>query len=317
MTAVMLTRPADSDEGLAVALTGQGLDVVSVPTIETKPVRPGGELDAAVGDLDRFDWVVVTSATGVRAVAAAARRRSVRLAAARPRWAVVGPATGRALEAVGVTRPVVPGRSRGSALATALSAAESLTGRRVLVPRADIATPELPDALRAAGADVVEVVAYRTIEGPAKAMRAMSDALDVPDLAAVVVASGSAVRGLLALATAIDGEHAGHEHIPGPGSQDSRPRGAPSRGPDGAARRVRSLALVSIGPATSEAARAAGLQVAAEAENPTTAALVAAVLKAVGRAAQPDIDDPLPLAAGRRAPQDGRPNTSHATELAR
>lgn len=303
MTTVLLTRPAGSDDVLAAELTGHGLQVVSVPTIATEPAPPGGELDAAVADLDRFDWVVVTSPTGVRAVADAAHRVSSDLAGARPRWAVVGPATARALEAAGAAVSVAPDRARGSALATALVAVEPLAGRRVLVPRADIAAPDLPDALRAAGADVVEVVAYRTIEGPSGAVGPLAAALELEDLGAVVVASGSAIRGLLRLARAID--------------RAGAPAGAAV--PGVADRRLRSLALVTIGPATSEAARAAGLDVAAEAHSPTTPSLVTAVLEAVRgtapRPANPTRHSSASASPALQTPSAERSTASQTTEL--
>ena len=84
------------------------------------------------------------------------------------------------------------------------------------------------------GAVVDDVVAYRTVEGPPQLAPALQGALADPDLAAVVFASGSAVRGLVALA-----------------------------GPD--AQRARGLATFTIGPQTSAVAREHGFTIAAEA----------------------------------------------------
>jgi uroporphyrinogen-III synthase len=65
--------------------------------------------------------------------------------------------------------------------------------------RGDLADRALPDRLAARGADVREVAAYRTIEGPADADTALQGALHASVLA-WTFASGSAVRGLIALA---------------------------------------------------------------------------------------------------------------------
>jgi uroporphyrinogen III methyltransferase/synthase len=45
----------------------------------------------------------------------------------------------------------------------ALKAAGPLAGTRLLLPRADIAREVLPDQLREAGAEVTDIIAYRTV----------------------------------------------------------------------------------------------------------------------------------------------------------
>ena len=246
--AVLVTRPAGDADRLAELLATAGWRPVAIPTVATEPVAPG-ILARAVERLATFDWVAVTSATAVDALAGAAALVGTMLPADPPRWAAVGPATAAALRASGVSEVLLPGRSRGAAIAEALLAVGSLAGRRILLPRADAADPELPQRLRAVGAVVEELVAYRTVEGPPASRAALLDALADPTLAAVTVASGSAARGLVRL-TAGDPRAAG---------------------------RLAALPLVSIGPATSVVVRGLGLAVAAEAAAPTAEALAAAV----------------------------------------
>ncbi|HEX8938878.1 MAG TPA: uroporphyrinogen-III synthase, partial [Candidatus Limnocylindrales bacterium] len=138
----------------------------------------------------------------------------------------------------------------------ALAGAASATGCRVLLPRADAADPGLPAALRANGATAEEVVAYHTVEGPPASRAPLAAALARSDLAVVVAASGSAVRGLLRL-------------VDDPLVRD----------------RLDRLALVTIGPSTSGVAREAGLAVAEEAAEPTPVALAEAVVRAVAATA--------------------------------
>lgn len=251
--AVLVTRPAAAADALVVALEGHGVRVHAVPTIAIEPAAPGGPLDDAAARLDGYRWIVVTSAEGARALADALRRaaRAGSPPGPMPRLAAVGPATARALGAAGLGPSVVPARARGAAIADAMAAVEPLGGARVLLARADIAGPDLPARLRALGARVDEVIAYRTVEGPEVSRAGLAAALDDPALRAAVVASGSAVRGLVALAG--------------------------TRGAD----RLRALHLVSIGPATSAAIRSAGLAPAVEASSPSVDALVAAVLAVV------------------------------------
>jgi uroporphyrinogen III methyltransferase/synthase len=75
----------------------------------------------------------------------------------------IGPSTAQRIARFGVRADLVPDESRAEGVFDALQAAGPLSGTRVLLPRADIAREVLPEQLREAGADVTEVVAYRTI----------------------------------------------------------------------------------------------------------------------------------------------------------
>ncbi|MGC8633626.1 MAG: uroporphyrinogen-III synthase [Candidatus Limnocylindrales bacterium] len=278
--AILVTRPTGEQDPLVALLARGGLRAHGVPTVVTEEVAPGGALDAAAGELASYDWVVLTSVQAVAALAAAARRAAagrsgtapgagagtaggadsargaIGTGGPRPAYAAVGPATARALVAQGAIVALQAPDATGAGLARALRAAGELAGRRVLLPRASAATPELPRALRASGAEVHEVIAYRTVEAPATSRGLLAAALADPDLAAVVVASGSAVRGLLRLAAAPD--------LPAESVET-----------------VRGLPFVSIGPATSREVQRLGLWLAAEAATPTVEALAAATLALV------------------------------------
>ena len=250
---VLVTRPTSAGDDLARLIMAAGVRVHAVPTLATEPVGAESPLAEALRRPDAYDWIVVTSPTGA-AVAASLVDRT-RLGVSRPRWAAVGPATGQVVEKAGLAVSAMPAIARGVAVAGAIADVEPLAGRRVLLARADAAGSDLPAALRAAGAIVEDLVAYMTIEAPAESLPALAAALDDPGLAVVALASGSAVRGLLRLADSI--------------------------GPDATAR-VAGLPFVSIGPSTTEAVRACGRTVAAEAARPSTEELAAAVLGTLG-----------------------------------
>ncbi len=227
MTAIIVTRPQGAADPLAGDLAGHGYRVHAVPTVATEA------MPVTAADLKGFDWIIVTSAAGVTALPFLPRSA---------RWAAVGTATAAALEARGISAELVPEPANGEGLAKALPDA---AGRRVLLARADTAAADLPEILRARGAEVVELAVYRTVEGPERSREALAAALADPRLRAVVFASGSAARGFLRLG--------GGTGIP----------------------------AVTIGPRTSEAARAAGFAVVAEAREQTTAALSQAVLETI------------------------------------
>lgn len=175
---IAITRPEPGPVG--VTLERLGATVVHVPLIEIAPPDDGGSaLAERLGHLDEYDWLVVTSANGARAVGAAAAASPVRLA-------VVGDQTGAVLAAA-AGRPVdlvadVP-RAEG------LVAAFPIDGSAVLVAHADRASRTVVDGLRLAGHRVDAVVAYRTLNrAPTAAERAELARAD-----AVIFASGSAI----------------------------------------------------------------------------------------------------------------------------
>lgn len=157
---IVVTRPAERAERLLKRLRARGAAPIAFPTIRLVPAD-SGPLDAAIAALDRFHWVIFTSQTGVEACFArlAAAGRGADDFASR-RVAAIGPATAAALRARGVEPAFVPAEFVAEAIVAGIG---DVTGLRVLLPRADIAREALADGLRARGAEVVEVAAYRTV----------------------------------------------------------------------------------------------------------------------------------------------------------
>lgn len=242
---VLVTRAAEQADELMSALRHAGLDPVPVPTIAVEFEPPPGDLDAAAGLLHTYAWVVITSANGARAILKAAERIVTELGA--PSWAAIGPATRRVLEHEGIEIQFQPSQSSGIAMAAELPVDR---GDRVLVVRGDLADEELAVALRARGAAVDDVVAYRTREAPKSSRVLLYGGLSDGPIAAVVFTSGSTVRGLVKL-----------------GRDESVD--------------VLSIPSVCIGPETADEARAAGFRILAVSATSDSAALAAATARAL------------------------------------
>jgi uroporphyrinogen-III synthase len=254
---VLVTRPRAAGQKLAELLEAAGLRVHFIPVLEIVPPVDASPLNVAAARLaaGAYDWVVLTSANGVRALSAALARvrggspgeeAEGAGAGACPdaKVAVVGAATAAAVRQEGWRVELVPERYTAEALLEAF-AAVPLTGTRMLLPEAEAAREVLPEGLHALGAAVDVVVAYRAaLAAPAERERLRALFRDgLLDL--VTLASPSAAEGLLDLA-----------------------------GPD-----VLAVPAAVIGPVTAEAARALGYQVVAEAEPHTAEGLVSAVAK--------------------------------------
>jgi uroporphyrinogen-III synthase len=242
MTRLLVTRPAHQADALVEALAAHGIGAAAVPTVALLPGPNANDLDAILGSLGDNSWLVITSVNGADVVLDRLRGRKAGLPAS-TRLAAVGPATAAALQAGGLRVDHVPREYRTVAIADGLG---DLEGVRVALARADAATPELADTLRARGAVVEEVVAYRVVEAP-RASRALLDAAIRQGIDGVTFTSGSTVRGLVKLAGATAGQP------------------------------VTELPAYCIGPVTAQVARAAGFEVAVVAAEHTISALAEAI----------------------------------------
>jgi len=247
---VLVTRAAEQADELVSALRDVGVDPVLVPTIAVELEPAGGDLDDAARNLIFYAWVVITSTNGARAILKAAERVFTPFEASR--FAAIGSATRRALELEGIDVDLQPSHSTAAAMAAELPVSP---GDWVLVVRGNLAHEELPIGLRARGALVDDIVAYRTQEGPVSSRPLLRDAFADGSIEAVVFTSGSTVRGLVALAEAE--------------SLD-----------------VRTIPAVCIGPETAEGARAAGFRVLAVSPSAEASTLAGATAEALLRPQQ-------------------------------
>lgn len=239
---ILITRPRHQAPKLVDRLEALGAEVISAPAISIRPPEDLAPLRDAIARIREFQWVVFTSANGVDAVLPdlPAFPDGTRVAA-------VGPGTRAVLEAHDVPVALMPGSYRVQALAEALVATGDLRGVRFLLPRADRANPVLPELLRKAGAEVCEVIAYRTVhEGIDDETRSL---LADGKVHAITFTSASTVQGFLAQVSRDLILQAGE-----------RPR------------------IVTIGPESSRAVRKAGLEVTREADPHTIDGLVSALL---------------------------------------
>jgi uroporphyrinogen-III synthase len=153
-TRILVTRAEERNGPLCSLLRARGAAVVHWPAYRIVP-GPRRSLRKALTAGERYDWIVFTSANAVRAVAACGRSLPVRV-----RVAVVGEATAEAVRAEGWPIHLRPRHANGLALARSLIR-RGVRGRRVLLPQSERASPELAEALAAAGAHIERVIAYR------------------------------------------------------------------------------------------------------------------------------------------------------------
>jgi uroporphyrinogen-III synthase len=245
---IVVTRAAEQARELGARLSALGAEVILLPAISFAEPVDAGALDAAIASLSGFDWLLFTSANAARFFARRCRALAVEPKAAqssgKPLFvAAVGPATCEAAAGEGFLVGYMAEEFRGVELAREL--AEELKGKKVLLPRSDLASNDLSQALRASGAEVTEVVAYRTLACNSPEREAMG-AVRRGEVDVVSFFSASAFNSLVG--------YLGVEAL-------------------------RGVSLAAIGPVTAGAIRAAGLTVAIEAPEATSEAFIAALIR--------------------------------------
>ncbi len=248
MTRIVVTRPRAQADGFLDGLRVSGFEPICLPVIEIRPVDENVELDGALARLDQYEWVVFTSVNGVEVVLS-----RLPADAKLPRVAAIGPKTAKALRDRGVTPQFVPDEYVAESILPGLG---DVRGKKVLLPRAEIARKALPEAIRAAGGAADEIAVYRTLpaEPDAAGLQALKQGVDW-----LTFTSPSTVENFVVLV-----RQAGLDPLRLPG----RPR------------------VACIGPITERAAREAGFQVTLVAAEYTAEGLIQALkaAAAAGRA---------------------------------
>jgi uroporphyrinogen III methyltransferase/synthase len=224
---VVVTRAAHQAEDLANLLEERGAEVLLFPVIAIAPPADPRALELAAEQANQYDWIVFTSANAIHAFVGAwqpGRSNS------QARIATVGSATRAIAERAGLQVSLTPERYVAEALVESFRG-ENLAGRRILIPSAAVTRDVVAPALRARGAIVDVVEAYRNVIPDGAATRA-AEIFREPFPDWVTVASTSAVDNLVRLV---------------------------------GAQTLANMRIASIGPVTSSAVHAHGLEVAAEA----------------------------------------------------
>jgi uroporphyrinogen III methyltransferase / synthase len=242
---IVVTRARGQADALSSKLAALGADVIELSTIalELPALLAQVSLTHAIAYLDVYDWIIFTSANGVKFFLDALDRSPTDLRKLRAKICAIGPATRAAIEALHFKVDLIGKEYVAEGLLAAF-APYDLSGARILLPRAAVARDVIPNELAHRGALVDVVEAYRTVapEGLAARAREIFTAPRKPDW--VTFTSSSTVQNLVA---AIGSEA------------------------------LRDVKAASIGPITSNTARALGIEIAAEAREYTIDGLVAAL----------------------------------------
>jgi uroporphyrinogen III methyltransferase/synthase len=252
---VVVTRATSMPGTLSDLLRARGANVIEAPSTEIEALDQA-PIDAAVANLASYEWLVLTSGTAVRFFKGALDRAGLDARALmNTSIAVIGPSTAGALADIGLKADLVPPRFVAESLLETMGDTGEVGGTRILIAGAEDARPLLWEGLRELGATVAVVPTYRSTPisaGPE--VEALVQVIDAGEVDLVTFTSASAVTGFV-------GQVGGD--------------------------RARKVRAASIGPVTSAAAVASGMEIAIEAPAATIDSLAGALIAHLSASQRP------------------------------
>ncbi len=239
---IVVTRAREQADALSARLEALGAHAIELPTIEIRPAADPAPLDRAIANLATYDWLIFTSATGVRRFVERLDSSAADWRSLRAHICAIGPATRAAIEALHLKVDLMGAEYVAEGMVAAFSN-HDLAGKKILLPRAAVARDLVPVELTRRGAQVDVVEAYRTVMPDDAHARAAEVFAHKPDW--ITFTSSSTVQNFVAAAGA----------------------GA-----------LEGVKVASIGPVTSQAARDLSIEVTVEAASFTIDGLVEAIL---------------------------------------
>ncbi|MHB8654330.1 MAG: uroporphyrinogen-III C-methyltransferase [Terriglobia bacterium] len=243
---IAITRARDQADALRDSLEELGAQTIVIPTIEIRDPASWEPLDRAIDRLNEFEYLLVTSANGVRNFL---RRLDVCGRDVRDLKGLIigaiGPATAAEFAKTGVKVDFIPKEYRAEGLLEVLGA-RKIKGKHFLIPRARVARDIVPRVLEERGARVEVVAAYETALpefGKGELDRVLTPAPDV-----ITFTSSSTATHFARLL----------------GDQSIK-------------KVMAGVAIASIGPITSATLRKLGLKITIEAQESTASGLVHAI----------------------------------------
>jgi uroporphyrinogen III methyltransferase/synthase len=190
---ILVTRAATQSSQFTTCLQQEGATVIEMPTLEIVPPSSWQELDAAIAQLEQFDWLILTSANAVEFfLDRLATQLQDHRTLAGLRIAVVGEKTAAVLQKRGLQPDFVPPEYVADSLAAHFPG--SLVGANILFPRVESGGRDvLVKDLTSRGAVVTEVAAYQSRCPDAIAPKVLS-ALQTQAVDAITFASSKTVK---------------------------------------------------------------------------------------------------------------------------
>jgi uroporphyrinogen III methyltransferase/synthase len=161
---IIITRARGQSREFSELLQLYGAEVIEFPTIEIIPPKSWEGMDRAISRIEDYEFIILTSVNSVKPFIERLKinKRDIRDLKG-IRLVAIGPKTAKEVEGYGLSLYLIPDEYRAESIIDAIGK-EEMKGKKILIPRAEVAREILPDELRRMGAAVDVVPAYRTLK---------------------------------------------------------------------------------------------------------------------------------------------------------
>ncbi|MBI5418139.1 uroporphyrinogen-III C-methyltransferase [Candidatus Poribacteria bacterium] len=161
---IVITRAQDQAGEFAEELEKEGAEVIEFPTIEIIPAKDYKELDEALENINKYNWIIFTSVNGVKYFfdRLKSKKKDIRILS-NVKLCAIGPKTSEELEKKGLNVDYVPSEYKAEGIIAGFEKMESVKNLKILLPRAALAREILPEKMKELGAHIDVITVYETI----------------------------------------------------------------------------------------------------------------------------------------------------------
>ncbi|MBI5746158.1 MAG: uroporphyrinogen-III C-methyltransferase [Nitrospirae bacterium] len=192
---IIVTRAREQASDFVELLYLNGAEPIEFPTIQVIPPDSWDELDKAVDEIRGFEWIIFTSINGVRFFFERLNRKGDLRLLYGIKICAIGPQTASEIQRYGLAPDLIPKEYRAEAIIEEMGR-EDIAGKRMLLPRAEIAREILPQELSRMGARIKVVTAYKTIK-PEEDLERVRELLKNKEISVITFTSSSTVKNFL------------------------------------------------------------------------------------------------------------------------
>ncbi len=194
---IIVTRASGQASEFSHLLEKKGACPIQFPTIEMVPPDSWEALDRAIQSIEKYDWLIFTSANGVKYFLKRVKenRKDIRCLKG-INLCAIGPKTAAVLERLSVRVDFIPSEYKAEAIIEKLGT-NKIKGNKILIPRAAVAREVLPEELVKLGATVDVVDAYKTIEPEERKSSVIREMLKNKEIDVITFTSSSTVTNFL------------------------------------------------------------------------------------------------------------------------
>ena len=193
---ILITRPRGQAEIFVELLEKEGAITIQFPTIETVPPDSWDALDNAINRLDTYQWLIFTSANGVRFFMERLKANKKDIRELRGiKICAIGPKTAASINSLGIKVDAIPEKYIAEGVIEEMQK-YGIKGKKILLPRASVARDILPEELKKMGAEIDVVDTYKTVK-PVEKANEIKNMLKNGEIDVITFTSSSTVQNFM------------------------------------------------------------------------------------------------------------------------